>query len=69
MELSSKVQNVVFGKTCRREAVKAAQRFDLRLLEYGCGGWREMKSEGTVPSDTTILAKKETEHLQGRTWG
>ena len=41
MELSSKVQNVISGKTCRREAVKAAQRFDLRLLEYGCGGWTE----------------------------
>jgi len=32
VELSSKVENVIFGKTCRREAIKAAQGLDLRLL-------------------------------------
>ena len=32
VELSSKVENVIFGKTCRRETIKAAQGFNLCLL-------------------------------------
>lgn len=35
MELSSEVEDVIFGKTCRRKAIKATQGFDLGLLEYG----------------------------------
>ncbi len=38
MELSSKIDNVIFGKTCCREAIKAAQGLDLRLLSTAvCG--------------------------------
>lgn len=58
MKLPSKVQNVVFGKTCRREAVKAAQRFNLRLLEYDRGGWSRMKVRAvSSPEDVRFLGK------------
>jgi hypothetical protein len=38
MELSSEVEDVIFRETCRRQAIKAAQGLDLRLLDvYGYG--------------------------------
>ena len=38
MKLPSEVEDVIFGETCRRQAIKAAQGLDLRLLEvYGYG--------------------------------
>ena len=32
MELSPEVEDVIFGKTCRRETIKSSQGLDLRLL-------------------------------------
>jgi hypothetical protein len=38
MELSSEVEDVIFRETCRRQAIKATQGLDLRLLDvYGYG--------------------------------
>jgi hypothetical protein len=66
VELSSKVQNVVLGEPCRREAVKAAQGPDLRLLEWRLLGV-ESKMEWSSPANVRhrIMAKKkkEKEHL------
>ena len=36
MELSSKVEDVIFGKTCRPETVKATQGLNLCLLSTVC---------------------------------
>ena len=44
MELPSKVDDVIFGEACGREAVKATQRLDLRLLCTSYGGMRCISS-------------------------
>jgi hypothetical protein len=67
VELSSEIENVIFGKTCRRETIKASQGFYLRLLSMVACGVSEDKDDkktgGVKASDVPRYLSRRVTYL------